>query len=609
MAFTPEFLDELRGRVPLAGAIGRRVQLKKRGREFVGLCPFHNEKTPSFTVNEEKGFFHCFGCGAHGDVIGLVMRVDNLSFPEVVERLAGQAGLEIPVSTPEERGQAEQRKSLYAVTEAACSWFEHRLRQPAGREGFDYLKGRGLDDTVIARFRLGFAPDARAALKAALARQDFAEEQMIAAGLVIRPEDGRESYDRFRGRVIFPIADRRGRVIAFGGRLLGDGQPKYLNSPDTPLFSKGRVLYGLAQALEAARESGEIIVTEGYMDVIALHRAGFKNAVAPLGTAITEMQIEMLWRVVPEPVLCFDGDQAGRRAATRAAERVLPLLKPGHSLRFYLLPEGEDPGSRIEGQTRAGMHDVVYLKTESRPLSEMLWEMETQGRPIDTPERRAALERRLEDLVLRIADRRVQAHYRSHFRSKLWQLLRGSGQAKPRPPRRDVGLRSDVDVGSLPLRVEQGFLAAIINHPALLKHVGEELAGLQLAEGELDKLRAEIIKTSGSDLDSATLRSHLRERGCSDVLDRLLTQDVYEAAPFSRPDKTVEEVLREWNSVWTRYWRRQDRAELEEDTKALGKDMTPERWARISARKHEMQMAESLDADQDDLESERMSGD
>ena len=339
MAIAPDFLDEIRARVGLGDVIARHVSLRRAGRELTGLCPFHNEKTPSFTVSEEKGFFHCFGCGAHGDVIGFVMRQEGLSFPEAVERLAGEAGLEVPKATPEEREAAKRAATLHDVMERACRFFEDELQGPRGVDARSYFARRGIDEETRARFRLGYAPDSKTGLRNAVMDGSHPEALLVEAGLLIRPDNG-TPYDRFRGRVIFPIADRRGRVIAFGGRLLGDGKPKYLNSPDTPLFSKGRVLYGMATAREAAHRNGRVIVTEGYTDVIALNRAGFAESVAPLGTALTESHLHALWRMAPEPVLCFDGDAAGKRAAYRAAERAVPLLEPGRSLQFVTLPPG-----------------------------------------------------------------------------------------------------------------------------------------------------------------------------------------------------------------------------------------------------------------------------
>src|SRR3954449_5251933 len=331
MAFPPGFLDELRARVSLADLVGRRVRLVRRGREHSGLCPFHNEKTPSFYVVEDKGFFHCFGCGAHGDAIGFVMRADNLDFIEAVERLAGEGGIAVPAQTAQERDRAQRQKTLLEALAAAAAFYEAQLWGPEGVRARDYLTRRGLDAETIRLFRLGWAPGDRQALRRALGG-DFPEALLREAGLLRVPDGGNSAYDYFRGRVMFPIGDRAGRIIAFGGRTLGDEQPKYLNSPDTPVFEKGKILYGWAAARAALGrdpDNAAVIVVEGYMDVIALHRAGFGGAVAPLGTALTETQLHELWRLALEPVLCFDGDDAGRRAALRALARALPLLQPG----------------------------------------------------------------------------------------------------------------------------------------------------------------------------------------------------------------------------------------------------------------------------------------
>lgn len=348
MAFPPGFLDELRSRLTLSEIVGRKVVLRRKsGAEYAGLCPFHNEKTPSFTVNDRKAFFHCFGCGEHGDAVGFIMKTENLAFPEAVEKLAREVGLAVPRATPAERERAERAATLHEVVEQAAHWFEKQLRLPVGRHGLDYLRGRGLDEATIDDFRLGFAPDSRDGLSGVLQRDGVPLDKLIEAGLVIQPDGGRPAYDRFRGRVMFPIADRRGRIIAFGGRVMGPGEPKYLNSPETPLFHKGANLYCLDRARLAAAKEVPIIVAEGYMDVIALHGAGFTGAVAPLGTALTEGQLGELWKLADEPYLCFDGDNAGRRAAGRAAERAFPLLQAGKSLRFLSLPAGEDPDSLI----------------------------------------------------------------------------------------------------------------------------------------------------------------------------------------------------------------------------------------------------------------------
>jgi len=562
MSFTPQFLDELRQRLSLVQVISRKVKLTRRGREQTGLCPFHAEKSPSFTVNDDKGFFHCFGCGAHGDVIGFVMRSDGLSFPETVERLARDAGLELPVSSPEERERTQRQATLVSAMETAAAWYEQQLKVPQGRPALDYLKQRGLSDATIARFRLGYAPEGRTALRDALAKAGVPLELAIEAGLIGKGEDG-NIFDRMRGRVIFPIADRRGRVIAFGGRILGEGQPKYLNSPETPLFHKGRTLYGLGQALRPARDAGEIVVAEGYMDVIALAQAGFAQAVAPLGTALTEEQMGELWRLVPEPTLCFDGDGAGERAAARAAERALPLLKPGQSLRFALLPAGEDPDTLIIAQGAAAMRAVLDA---AQPLAEMVWRGGVQGRSFDTPERRAGLRQEVRERLSRIADRPVQEAYRADFDRRLDALF-GQGQfghGKPvqgqagqqgRPwssggrkgekrrfgPPPVMGGEAVRQAAPDQLRLQgEVILATLINHPLLVAPRIEALAHLNLPAGQLDKLRQAIIDHAAhhSELDPEGLKDHLISQGFAAFLPEILRRAALNR--FTLPSASLE---------------------------------------------------------------------
>ena len=438
MAFPPGFLDELRARLSLSEVVGRKVSLKRRsGAEYAGLCPFHNEKTPSFTVNDKKGFFYCFGCHEKGDAVGFVMKTEGLSFPEAVEKLAREVNLPVPRATPVERERAERVSTLQQVVEEAARWFQKQLRLPVGRQGLDYLRGRGLEDATIDDFRLGFAPDSRDGLLSHLKRENVPIDKIVEAGLAIQPEDSnREPYDRFRGRVMFAINDRRGRVIAFGGRVMGAGEPKYLNSPETPLFHKGANLYCLDRAREAVTKDQPVIVAEGYMDVIALHGAGYTGAVAPLGTALTEGQLAELWKLADEPYLCFDGDNAGRRAANRAAERALPLLRAGKSLRFLALPAGEDPDSLIRTRGADAIRRSLDL---AQPLSDVVWSMETEGKPNDTPERRASLQRAIEQRVAEIADPVVRDFYRTEMRSRLGRLRRPeatlAARAAPELPR------------------------------------------------------------------------------------------------------------------------------------------------------------------------------
>src|SRR5712691_9585365 len=543
MAFPPGFLDELRSRVPLSDLVGRRIRLTRRGREQAGLCPFHNEKTPSFYVVEDKGFFHCFGCGAHGDAIGFLVRADHLDFIEAVERLAGEAGIAVPTQTPQERERAQRQKTLLEALAAAADFYEAQLWSASGSRARDYLRRRGLDEETIRRFRLGWAPDDRQALRRALGAE-YPEALLHEAGLQRIPEDGGSPYDYFRGRVLFPIGDRAGRTIAFGGRTLGDDQPKYLNSPDTPLFEKGRVLYAWAQARANIARAPEgpgiatgvapgVIVVEGYMDVIALHHAGFGGAVAPLGTALTEMQLRELWRLLPEPVLCFDGDSAGQRAALRALFRALPLLTPGRSLRFAALPPGEDPDSLVRG---AGPSAVAEVLAGARPLSEMLWQAELDARPIDTPERRADLEHRLMAQAGLIADRTVQGEYRRFLRDRLFQLgrVKGPGQGR-RTTGPATGRAGRAPPGPLPegppppppgspgRRNREVFLGVLLNHPSLIEEWIEEIAAIDVPEPALDSLRRAILEIGHAHpgLDAKALQQHLALCGHTEILGTL----------------------------------------------------------------------------------------
>ena len=570
MAFPPSFLDELRNRVSLPALIGRRVRLTKRGKEYSGLCPFHNEKSPSFTVNEDKGFFHCFGCGAHGDAIGFAMRSDSLSFPEAVERLAGEAGLEVPRATPEEAQRYKAQSTLRDATELACQWFESRLRAPEGRVALDYLRRRGLDDATIARFRLGYAPESGEALKRAAAAKDITEDQLLEAGLLKRPDDGRPPFAFFRDRVMFPIADRGGRIIAFGARALGDAQPKYLNSPDTPLFDKGRTLYAYALARAAVAERNEIVACEGYMDVIALHQAGFANAVAPLGTALTEFQLDLMWKAAPEPILCFDADNAGKRAAARTAERALPLVGPGKSVRFATIDAGKDPDDLIRAQGPQAMRAVL---DKAVPLVDFIWSLETEGGQPRTPEHWAAVQQALEQRAARIEHRETRTVYRDQLLSRYrrwlretdraaWQALAPrSGQGgSPRParpwqpgrkftpPMPGEHLRSPsgasarlapLDTTDLRWRI---LLAALINHPALIDELGERLGAMPLANESLDKLMQEIHIARSFELDSADLKRHLNNRGFMDLLSGVLADEVYAIARAASPAASQDEA-------------------------------------------------------------------
>jgi DNA primase len=402
MSLTPQFLDELRARTLLSGLIAKTVKLQKAGREFRACCPFHQEKTPSFYVNDDKGFYHCFGCSAHGDAIRWMTDQRGLPFIDAVKELAQAAGMEMPEQDRRSAEKAERAKGLHEAMADAATWFVEKLNGIEGAEARGVLKRRGITEEVARSFGLGFAPDSRGKLKEAL--KGYGDAMLVEAGMLIQVEE-KEPYDRFRGRLMIPIRDVRGRTIAFGGRIIGDGEPKYLNSPETPLFDKGRTLYNLDRAQAAARKADRIIAVEGYMDVIALAQAGFGEAVAPLGTALTEHQLERLWRIAEVPLLCFDGDSAGQKAALRAAHRALPMLQPGRSLAFVTLPEGLDPDDLVRSKGAAAFEALLKAP---QPLVDRLWQSEVAAEPLDTPEQRAGLKRRLADLAGTIADPNVK---------------------------------------------------------------------------------------------------------------------------------------------------------------------------------------------------------
>ena len=527
MKFPPEFLDEIRARLPVSEVVAKRVKLRKQGREWAALSPFTSEKTPSFFVNDQKGFFHDFSSGKHGDIFRFLMETEGLSFPEAVERLAGMAGLAMPNRSDAEAAEDNKRASLIEVLALAARMFETNLQQPIGAKARGYLSDRGLGPPVQQRFSLGYSSPERFALRDALAAKGVGADQMIEAGLLIHGEDIAVPYDRFRDRVIFPIHDRSGRVIAFGGRAMEPGaKAKYLNSPETALFHKGSLLFNHHRARKAAHDSGEIIVVEGYIDAISVSEAGFPNVVAPLGTALTADQCALLWGIATEPILCFDGDSAGRRAAFRAIETALPLIGAGKSLRFALLPEGQDPDDliRLSGPAAMAEHFKGAL-----PFADMLFIRETDGEHFDTPEPRAALERRLGDAVGKIADEPLRRHYQADVKRRLATFFgderermgRGDGGARrafsprrggPFPPR---GPRVGLAEAPLPPQSRLGrrarssareimILAIAVGHPSLLESHCEELAATEFSGPSLGAFRDALIAAPAEALASST---------------------------------------------------------------------------------------------------------
>ena len=544
MAFPNQFLDELRARIRVSEVVSPKVRLVQRGQEFTGLCPFHNEKTPSFTVNDIKGFFHCFGCGAHGDVISFLMQADGLSFLESVEKLAEIAGLPIPETSSHDKKITKEQADLQQIIEKSCLWYQKHLFDPVGMQAKDYLQKRGFSDDTIKKFRLGFAPSGRGLLRQAMEQHNITSEQLISCGLLKRSEGSGADRDYFFNRVTFPIVDRQDKVIGFGGRLIGDGQPKYLNSPETSFFRKGKVLYNWPQARKASAESGSVIVVEGYTDVISLSQAGILNVVAPLGTALTEEQILLLWRIADEPLLCFDGDNAGLRASFRAAEKALPMLKPGKSLRFINLPEGEDPDSIIHKRTAQGLK---LLMDKALPLVDMIWALETNNKRFTTPERRAELESKFNYHVNRINDRNVQYHYRQSLRRKVNSFFQDKINTRKYENSFDrsstlsqYGPRGDIL--SLKERQEMVLLSILINHNDLVHGLVEELAEISLSNKDLDKMLREILNVTVDhpDLDSEALQSHLVTNGFERQMLAVLNKKIYKQALFAAPSSSKD---------------------------------------------------------------------
>ena len=554
VSLTPAFLDELRARTSLSALVGRTTKLQKAGREMRGCCPFHNEKTPSFYVNDDKGFYHCFGCSAHGDAIKWLTDQQGLPFIDAVKELAAAAGMDMPALDRRAAERQEAAKGLHDVMAEAAGWFTEQLNGIAGADARAVLEKRGIKPETARTFGLGFAPDSRGKLKAALS--SYGDAMLVECGMLIQVE-GKDPYDRFRGRLTIPIRDPRGRAIAFGGRIIGDGEPKYLNSPDTPLFDKGRTLYNLDRAAAPARKAGRVLVVEGYMDVIALAQAGIAEAVAPLGTALTEAQLERLWRLNDVPILCFDGDSAGQKAALRAAHRALPMLAPGRSLSFVTLPDGQDPDDLIRAKGAAAFETVLATR---EPLVDRLWKSELAAETLDTPEQRAGLKQRLGELAGTIADASVRSEYQAEFRRRFDTHLtparkrvilfenRGAkgktGQWRPPIPPVGPGAKA-VNTAGIDRVLAKAVLAGLIRHPAEIARHMEVLASLRLADGALGRLFEAVVDLALEDsrgegaLDSARLVTILARSGFDTVAGELLRAD---SMPYSFTQITADPI-------------------------------------------------------------------
>jgi DNA primase len=659
MRFTPQFLDELRARLPVSEVVGRRVKLKRAGREWKGLSPFQQEKTPSFTVNDQKGFYHDFSSGKHGDIISFLMETEGVGFTEAVERLASMAGVPLPAATPDAARHEQRRKTLYDVMELAAKFFADTLASRNGAKARGYLGDRGISPATQLQFRIGYASGERFTLKEHLGSQNIPVEDMVEAGLLVSGDDIPVPYDRFRDRVMFPITDLRGRVIAFGGRALEkDVSAKYLNSPETPLFHKGDNLYNLAPARLATHNGSSLVVVEGYIDVIAMVGAGFAASVAPLGTALTENQLALLWKMADEPILCFDGDKAGQKAAWRAADMALPHLKPGKSLRFALLPEGQDPDDLARSGGRGAIEEVI---SAARGLADVIWSREIEGGTFATPERRAALEARIRELSNGIGDEVVRRYYRQDLAGRLQrtfapEVARGgygrsayrgvgnfgsesgrrfaprgvftpgaAGRFEPRGGRLQGSGSQTINRGpyqaaspqlalspimrgqrSAISRREALILQSLINHPWLLHDHLEEVAALELAHPEAHKLRAGIISAFANDHhhspepaeQTEKMRADLAAAGFSQALQRVERAITTSAVWGAQAGAAREDVLSTWHQLVSlhRQWHSL-LTELKDAEAALGDEASEANlaWLRdVKARMAEVDGTEAL---------------
>lgn len=615
MSLTPAFLDELRARTTLSTLIAKSVKLQRAGKEFRACCPFHNEKTPSFYVNDDKGFYHCFGCGAHGDAIRWMTDQRGLPFIDAVKELAQAAGLDMPEQDRRAAEKAERAKGLHELMGEAATWFTERLNGIEGAEARAVLQRRGITPETARTFGLGFAPGSRGKLKEAL--KSYGDPMLVESGMLIAVE-GKEPYDRFRGRLMIPIRDVRGRTIAFGGRIIGDGEPKYLNSPETPLFDKGRTLYNLDRAQAAARKADRVIAVEGYMDVIALAQAGFGEVVAPLGTALTEHQLERLWRLSEVPLLCFDGDGAGQKAALRAAHRALPMLAPGRSLAFVTLPQGLDPDDLVRSQGPAALEALLG---RPEPLVDRLWASEVAAGPLDTPEQRAGLKRRLAELAEQIQDPNVKHEYIAEFRARADQQFgrgprefrkdqrgpaparqqqRGTRNARggwqpPEPP--PSHLIKGVQASGLDPILARAVLAGLIRHPVEIARHMEILGSLRSASGALGRLFEAVVEVALSNpasrqLDSEDFLTILARSGFDSVASELLRGDTLPFS-FTRPAADVAKAREDLGeAIAVMAAQPAVDVALAEATAALMRDGTEEAFARqvaLSRQRQELQ--------------------
>ncbi|AVX03873.1 DNA primase [Maritalea myrionectae] len=626
MRFSDQFLDEIRERLNISQVVGEFVSWDKRksqpGRgDFWACCPFHGEKTPSFHADDRKGIYHCFGCGVTGDHFRFLVEKGGLSFPEAVERLAGQAGVQMPARDPQQEARQQKRNSLYDVMDLAAQYFEQALAANVGARARGYLNERGVSPKIQEQFRLGFAPDSRNGLKEFLAQNQVTAQQMIACGLLVAGDDIAVPFDRFRNRLMFPIEDFRGRVVAFGGRAMSpEARAKYLNSPETELFHKRRTLYNGQMARQAAHDGKPLVVVEGYMDVIACVQAGFHGAVAPLGTALTDEHLGLLWKMTSTPVLCFDGDTAGQRAAGRSMDVMLPMLKPGQSAKIVTLPEGVDPDDLIKAEGRKGFEDLL---ASAVPLSQAIWNRETQNANVETPEARAELEARLRGLANEIADPSVKKHYGQAFNDMLYRFFRPQGN---KPYRRGAGggggrnsnfgsiktngrksyapssslmqrLKS-TSVGSMHPR-EAVILLGLINHPELAEQHLEDLANLELTSQVATQMLDMLVNAVAMDpnVTAAQLKEAVEQRGLTEALatihDQVRRQGIWQVQ--EKADKSDAEIGLN-HALALHYKSVRLNKELKAAELALGNDPSEESYERLRDIQNQLSSVDGTEA-------------
>ena len=559
MSLPNGFLDELRSRICLSDVVGRKVQwdLRKSNQargDMWAPCPFHQEKTASFHVDDNKGFYYCFGCQAKGDAIGFIKETENVNFIEAVEILASEVGLQMPEFDPKSKEKADRNKILLEIMEQSVNFFRLTLNSNQGKHALEYLKKRGLSSDAIERFEIGFAPADQTTLTQKLIDKGYDLDAIIETGMSVKSDESNRLYDRFRGRIMFPIRDSRGRCIAFGGRSLDStARAKYLNSPETPLFDKGSNLYNLVNARSAVGRGEPLIVAEGYMDVIALDSGNFNGAIAPLGTAITEKQLQLMWRISPEPIIALDGDKAGLRAAYRLIDLSLPLLRTGKALRFSIMPEGKDPDDLIRNEGASVFKNLI---DEAVPMVDLIWKRETEGKSFDSPERRAGLDKSLSDVIALIKDKNLKNHYRDALFQARRQFLgrqnagttefKNNSRLMPQSDTKSSFLvAADEKTVSAQIR-ESTVIAVLMNFPELIEIFYDELIMIDLASPDCDLILKELVKLDNG--TKAEIKNELMEKIGGEKVEKLLSLSHLRVLPCLRVKGTIEmgqQTLRE----------------------------------------------------------------